>query len=41
MRPFNRDKDFNHLGIDSAKAFKMINQNNLDKRFASGSSSFL
>lgn len=36
-RPFERERDLKYSGIDSNKAFKIINKNNLDKRFAPGS----
>lgn len=36
-RPFDRERDLHRAGIDSQKAFAVINKNNLDKRFGSES----
>ena len=36
-RPFDRERDIKNSGIDSEKAFSVINKNNLDKRFGTGS----
>jgi hypothetical protein len=38
LKPFDREKDLRYAGIESARAFKIINKNNLDKKFAPSSS---
>lgn len=40
-KAFDREKDLKYSGIDSKKAFNVINKNNLDKRFAPGGGSYL
>lgn len=37
-KAFDREKDLKYSGIDSQRAFGIINKNNLDKRFAPGGS---
>lgn len=37
-KPFEREKDLKYSGMDSQKAFGIINKNNLDCRFATGGS---
>lgn len=37
-KAFDREKDLKHSGMDSQRAFGIINKNNLDKRFAPGGS---
>lgn len=37
-KPFDKEKDLKKAGINSGKAFNIINKNQLDKRFAPGSS---
>jgi hypothetical protein len=32
-RSFDRERDIKYSGVDSAKAFSVINKNNLEKRF--------
>lgn len=39
-RSFDRDRDIKYSGVDSSKAFTVLNKNNLDKRFG-GSSRYL
>lgn len=39
-RGFDRERDIKYSGIDSQKAFNVINKNGLDKRFG-GDSKFL
>ena len=39
-REFDRERDIKYSGIDSAKAFTVINKNNLEKRFG-GTSRYL
>jgi hypothetical protein len=37
-RPFDREKDLRHGGgIESSKAFSMVNKNHLEKRFGNES----
>lgn len=36
-RGFDRERDIKYSGIDSKKAFSVINKNGLDKRFGGGS----
>ena len=40
-KTFDREKDLKYSGMDSQKAFGIINKNNLDKRFATGGGSYL
>jgi hypothetical protein len=38
QKGFDREKDLKYSGMDSKKAFTIVNKNGLDKRFSSGSS---
>ena len=40
-RKFDHERDIKYSQIDSSKAFKVVNKNNLDKRFAPSSGSYL
>ena len=40
QRSFDRERDIKYSGVDSAKAFSVLNKNNLDKRFG-GTSRYL
>lgn len=38
QKSFDREKDLKYTGINSQKAFGVINKNKLDNRFATGGS---
>lgn len=37
-KPFEREKDLKYSGMDSQRAFGIINKNQLDNRFSTGGS---
>jgi hypothetical protein len=41
LREFDREKDLKPYGMESGATFKIVNNNNLDKKFAPSRSSYM
>jgi hypothetical protein len=41
LREFDREKDLKPFGMESAAAFKIVNNNNLNKKFASSKNTYM